>query len=178
MTVKVTGLDLSMTATGVTWGDLSMTATGVTWDEHNLPSTWTIRSSKPGDLRLAHIADKVVELAADSKLVLIEGYLNHSHTAGITGMVHGAVRLDLQRAGLKYATLPPTSLKKFATGRGNASKTDMAVAALKRGDREFKDDNQCDSWWLWVAARQYLGDPVFPLPKAQVDALSALKMEV
>jgi Holliday junction resolvasome RuvABC endonuclease subunit len=164
--VKVTGLDLSMTATGVTHQVGAVSCTHV------------VKSREKRDLRLPDIAGRVTFYAADSDLVLIEGYLNHSHSAGVTGMVHGAVRAALIEAGLSYAVLPPSSLKKFATGKGNASKTDMAVAAFKRGDGvEFQDDNACDSWWLYVAAAQYLGEPVLSMPKAQCEALAAVTRE-
>lgn len=165
--MRVTGLDLSMTATGATHqGSDGTTCTHV------------IKPKSKRDLRLPEIASQVVFWAADSDLVLMEGYLNHSHSAGITGMVHGAVRAALIGAGLRYAVIPPSSLKKFATGRGNATKTDMAVAAFKRGDgSEFQDDNACDSWWLYVAAAQYLGEPVLSMPKAQCEALAAISRE-
>lgn len=165
MSVKVAGLDLSMTATGAT---------------HTLEGgacTHEVRTKAIRDRRLTEIADRVAYYAEGSDLVLIEGYLNHSHSAGITGMVHGAVRAKLIELGLAYATIPPSSLKKYATGRGAASKTDMALAAFKRGEVEFKTDNECDSWWLWAAANEWLGHPVVTMPKAQVEALSTIKRE-
>jgi Holliday junction resolvasome RuvABC endonuclease subunit len=165
--VKVGGLDLSMTGTGA-----AHTVEGAA-------CTHLIKTRERGDLRLNEIAGQVKMRVTDSDLVIIEGYLNHSHSAGITGMVHGAVRAMLIEEGIKYATLPPSSLKKYATGRGGASKTDMALAAFKRGGVEFTDDNQCDAWWLWVAANDYLDQPVFSLPAIQRAALmDALKMEV
>lgn len=164
--MRVTGLDLSMTATGITYHKLYAPA-----------STDVIKPKGRRDFRLPEIASAVVERAQGSELVLIEGYLNRSMSAGITGMVHGAVRLALLEAGLKYAVLPPSSLKKFATGKGNASKTEMAVAAFRRAGLEFVDDNACDSWWLYVAAAQYLGSPVVGMPKVQREALAAIVME-
>jgi Holliday junction resolvasome RuvABC endonuclease subunit len=165
VTIKVTGLDLSIAAPGVAHtveGDVC---------------THLIKPREKGDLRLNEISGAIVRYADDSDLVLIEGYLNRSMSAGITGMVHGAVRVALIEKGLKYATLPPSSLKKYATGRGGASKTDMAVAAFKRGRVEFTNDNECDAWWLWVAANEHLGNPVFYLPKVQREALDKIKME-
>lgn len=163
--MKVSGLDLSITAPGV-----AHTVEGAV-------CTHLIKPREKGDLRLNEIAGAIIRYAEDSDLVIIEGYLNQSMSAGITGMVHGAVRAALIEAGLKYATLPPSSLKKYATGRGGASKTDMAVAAFKRGGVEFTNDNECDAWWLWVAANEHLGEPVFDLPKVQRDALDKIKME-
>lgn len=167
MSVKVTGLDLSMTATGVTHTQVDGTA-----------CTHEVKPRAIGDARLSEIVARLTEYVAGSELVLIEGFLNHSHSAGITGMVHGAVRLRLQELGLAYATLPPSSLKKYATGRGGASKTEMAVAAFKRGGEvEFKTDNECDSWWLWAAANEWLNHSVVRIPKAQIEALDAIERE-
>lgn len=166
MTVKATGVDLSMTATGITWPDVD-----------GGPHTEVIKPRTEGDQRLAEIAHRVTGQAYGSDLVLIEGFLNKSFSAGITGMVHGAVRAALIGDGLRYATISPMSLKKFATGRGNATKIDMAVAAFKRAGLEFKDDNACDSWWLWAAAMDHLGAPVVDLPKVQRDALTKIKLE-
>jgi Holliday junction resolvasome RuvABC endonuclease subunit len=166
MAGKVSGLDLSITAPGVAY----------TGDDGTV-RTALIKPREKGDLRLNEIAGEIVRLVDDSDLVLVEGYLNHSMTAGITGMVHGAVRAALIEQGLRYGTFPPSSLKKYATGRGGASKTDMAVAAFKRGGVEFTNDNECDAWWLWVAARERAGDPVFDLPKTQSEALEKIRME-
>lgn len=165
MTVNVVGLDLSMTGTGV--------ARAV----EGSARTYLIKTKGTGDDRLLVIRDRVREATESAGLVLIEGYLNQSMSAGITGMVHGAVRSMLIEDGTPYATLPPSSLKKYATGRGGANKPDMAVAAFKRGGVEFTNDNECDAWWLWVAAMEHLGEPVFDLPKVHRDALDKIKME-
>lgn len=159
--------------------DLSMTATGTTTSNQGSALVETLKSKRAGDLRLTELTERIEYRVAGSELVLIEGYLNRSMSAGITGMVHGAVRAKLQQMGLKYGTLPPSSLKKYATGKGGANKSDMAVAAYRRGDGiEFTDDNACDSWWLWVAANEFLGLPVVALPKVQREALDKIKIEV
>lgn len=97
--LKVTGLDLSMTGTGV-----AHTAEGSV-------CTHLIRPKLAGDYRLREIQTRVLAFTpADTELVLIEGFLNHSHSAGITGMVQGAMRAALIEQGIRYATLPPSSL--------------------------------------------------------------------
>jgi Holliday junction resolvasome RuvABC endonuclease subunit len=168
VTPLVCGLDLSMGSTGVAYTD----ATGAA-------ATRVIKPRTEGDYRLQEIVDTVHFAIANCGLVLIEGFLNKSFSAGITGMVHGAVRGHLLNMNIKYATLPPTSLKKYATGKGGASKIDMAVAAFKRGNgAEFSDDNQCDAWWLWHAAMEHMGYPVLDLPALNRSALKSIKMEV
>lgn len=166
MTVKATGLDLSITATGAAHNDST-----------NQACTHLIKTTGTKDDRLVVIKNQVLVYAAGSEVALIEGYLNKSMSAGITGMVHGAVRTALIEAGIPYGTIPPASLKKYATGSGNADKTAMALAAFKRAGAEFKDDNQCDAWWCWVALQDHIGSPWFPMPSVNRESLKKIKME-
>lgn len=48
---------------------------------------------------------------------------------------------------IEYVALHSATLKKFATGKGNACKEDMMVEAVKKG-WDFKDDNEADALWL------------------------------
>lgn len=158
----VLGLDLSITATGVAWADGSWSTIGP--------------NAKLGDKRLRVIVDHVERAIFDlpgaaPDLVVIEGPVVRSSAAVVIGMVHGAVRLYLLDNRIPYALVPPATLKKFATGKGNADKTAMAMAAYKRAGVEFDDDNQCDAWWLRQAGLHALGAPEIDLPAAQVAAL-------
>jgi Holliday junction resolvasome RuvABC endonuclease subunit len=165
VSVKVTGLDLSMTGTGV-----CHTVEGV--------ACWhVVKTKKVKDLRLPEIKVRIREYVTGSDLVLIEMLPPSMKGAGITGMVQGIARDLLLELGVRYADLGPSALKKYATGKGNASKTEMALAALKRGNHEFSDDNACDAWWLWVAANEYLGAPVLSLPQIQRDQLANIEMK-
>lgn len=161
--MKVTGLDLSMTETGT-----AHTMEGAPFGVE----TSIIRPRLVRDRRLGEIKRRVMDVAKGSTLVFIEKLPPHLKSAGITGMVQGVVREALLDEGIPYGDVPPGTLKLFATGRGGASKTEMALAALKRGGLEFRNDNECDAWWLWVAANEYAGHPVVELPKRQRDALT------
>lgn len=166
MSALVVGLDLSIAAPG--FADIE-------------GSTRTLKlPAARGDRRLVDIAEFVVQLAIFGRradLVVIEDLPTHAHGAGITGMVHGAVRTVLLTNGLRYVTVPPATLKKYATGKGNANKTEMAMAAFKRFDREFADDNQCDAYWLRAAGLDLLGEPLVALPAPQSDALKKIDLE-
>lgn len=154
----VIGLDLSIAATGVACADGV-----VTWKQ----------PSKLGDGRLENIADALDEFAVPrTDLAVIEDLPTHAHGAGITGMVHGAVRVQLIRMGVPYALVPPATLKKYATGKGNAGKPEMAVALFKRAGLELGDDNQVDAWWLRAMGMDALGAPLVDLPAAQRDAMA------
>lgn len=163
---KVIGLDLSLTSTGIALSN------GV---------TVVIKGTADhGDWRLCRIRD-AVEHAIDvdkPTLVVIEDLPTHGKAAGLTGMVHGAVRSLLLEREIPYALISPATLKAFATGKGNGDKTPMAIAALKRAGREFENDkggDQCDAWWLRIAGLQWLGAPEFELPVAQVARLDKAK---
>jgi Holliday junction resolvasome RuvABC endonuclease subunit len=164
--LRILALDLSITATGVCLPD------GTT---HTIAT-----NAKDADRRLQYIVDHVgVALGEgsdgrhdDVDLVVIEGPVVRSSAAVIIGMVHGAVRLRLLDFDTPYTLVTPATLKAYATGKGNADKTAMAMAAYKRAGREFADDNQCDAFWLRAAALDHYGQPEFDLPKVQRERLT------
>lgn len=151
--------------------DLSVTATGAALPDG---TTITIRTDpRDGDRRLLRIQHDIHDLLdRGADLAVIEGPVVRSSAAIAIGMVHGAVRSLLLGNGIPYVLVPPATLKAYATGKGNADKTAMAIAALKRGGREFPDDNQCDAWWLRAAALDWHGKPEFDIPKAQRERLA------
>jgi hypothetical protein len=157
--------------------DLSITGTGLAHTLQGEACTHLVRTKGKGDARLLEIRAVVRELAAGAELALIEAPTPRSATSVISGMVHGIVRAELIELGVPYGTLMPATLKKYATGKGTGDKIPMALAALKRGGREFPNDNECDAWWLWVAAMDYLGAAPFNLPAVNRESLGKIRME-
>jgi hypothetical protein len=161
--MNVIGLDLSIAATGVCWPD---------------GTTDTIEGdSVAGDRRLVAIVDRLyrAHLGFQFDLAVLEDLPVSGRMAGVTGMVQGAVRLALMRLGIPYALVAAATLKAYATGGGRADKHAMRMAAFKRGGLEFKDDNQCDAWWLWHAGLDWFGRAPFKLPEAQRARLGKAK---
>lgn len=110
---------------------------------------------RTGMERLAWIREHLaVDYCATADLVVIEGYSFGSGRAGGTTHAHalgelgGAVRLELWDRGIPYVDVPPASLKKYATGRGNANKEQVLVAAVRRLDYQGADPNEADALWL------------------------------
>ena len=58
---------------------------------------------------------------------------------------------------MEFGNVHSATLKKFATGRGNAQKDDMIDAALKKWPELVKrmplDDNEIDARWIYEYAR-------------------------
>ncbi|MEU3020842.1 crossover junction endodeoxyribonuclease RuvC [Nocardiopsis sp. NPDC007018] len=159
---KVIGLDLSLTSTGIALTN---------------GTTIVIKGAASlGDWRLCRIRDAVAHAIDTDRpdLVVIEDLPTHAKSAGLTGMVHGAVRALLVDREIPYALISPATLKAYATGKGNADKAGMLWSAYRWGSKEFANDrggDQCDAWWLRAAGLQWLGHPEFDLPAAQVARL-------
>ena len=126
--------------------DPSLTATGIA---HASGLTETVKTrAKDGDTRLEVIYREVSFAAEHAPFAVIEDLPKHAMAAGITGMVQGVVRLALIDNDVDYLTIPPATLKKFATGKGNATKADMRRAWLMLTGEDNADDNQVDAAYL------------------------------
>lgn len=108
-------------------------------------------------------------------LAVIEGYaFSRVNQRGVRSTAEwgGVARLTLYQAGVPFVEVDPATLKKFATGRGNAPKPDMRMALYKRSGLDVADDNTVDALWLLAAGRELAGNPLWPMPKTQIEALS------
>lgn len=161
-TLRVLGLDLAIGATGICLAD---------------GRTITVKPKTKGDARLneirGHIGASLTAVGEVVDLVVMEDVpATMQGAAGkVIPILHGAVRAMLLDIGLPYVTVAPATLKAYATGKGNADKTAMAMAAYKRAEVEFGDDNQCDAWWLRAAGLDWYDAPEFTLPQAQRERL-------
>ena len=110
---------------------------------------------------------------------MIEGYAyaraNQAHQIGELG---GVVRLALSDRGVPVVEVSPSSLKKLATGKGNASKDAVLAEAMRRLGYQGSDNNEADALWLLEMARQALDLPgAVDLPKAHRSAVDPEKWE-
>ena len=133
----VMGLDPSLTGSG-------MAGTG--WSQR-----LNIKGS--GVNRLRAIRHEIAKHAAqtDTEVVLIEGpafmsSTGHAHErAGLWWLVCE----QLDAAGIEVISVSPNSLKKYATGKGNADKDEVLAAAIRRlpSFTGTKND-EADAAWL------------------------------
>ena len=124
LTVSILGLDLSLTSTG--WATKGKTGS---------ISVKTKESQRLYDIRKE--INRVIE-ENGVNAVVVEGYAfaarnSQSHKIGELG---GVIRLMLFELGIPYVEVPPTCRAKFATGRGNAAKTEV-ISAVSAGATTF-----------------------------------------
>ena len=150
MAPNVVGLDPSLTATGIAWAD----------------ETFSVSGGK-GDDRLTDIHHAVTDICDGATLAVIEDLPVHGHGAGKTGMAQGVVRLALLDLCVPYVLVPPAVVKRFATGRGNATKPDLRMELYKRTGLDLAKDDEVDAWWL-----RAFGHPIVELPADRAEMLT------
>lgn len=102
-------------------------------------------------------------------------------SVGQLGMVHGVVRLALddlvQRLELAAVVLvQPASMKRYATGNGNANKQQVLVEAVKRLDYQGADDNEADALWLrQMGLAHYMPEASVKVPVKHLEALRGVE---
>ncbi len=101
-----------------------------------------------------HILGKLEHLSVE--LVVVEGYSFASvERVVLLTEIGTVVRYFLSQEGYEVLVAPPTCVKKFATGKGNADKHKVILEAHKRWDLDLSDDNQCDAAVLAIMGAVY-----------------------
>jgi len=171
------GLDLSLTSTGVAIGDDTLTIDG---------------SALRGVRRLVYIRDRIAEILTNHPLdpehpaplvAIIEGYSfasrnSHAHALGELG---GVVRVLLHELSIPVIEVPPTSRAKFATGKGNAGKSEVVSSISARTGRLWLgpgNEDRCDAWILQEMAFTYMGCPRHNWPATHLVALDKIDWDL
>lgn len=173
MSARVLGLDLSLTSTGVAHA----TAAAII----KRPPM----SGAPDLDRLRWMAEKVAYTVEQPEgtpwdLVVIEGpsYGNqgtgrqtgHHVRAGLWWIVVD----HIDGFGVPYAVVSPASLKKYAAGKGGASKDAVLVEAARRFPNFALTNDAADALWLAAMGHDHLGTPLVTMPAANRKALEAV----
>lgn len=168
----IIGLDISLSSPG--WCRLD-TETGVM-------TFGTLNYSKlTGMTRIAAAVKDLVEYCRPADLVVAEGLSmglpmgkggpfvpqGRSDLIGLTYIL----RLWVWKNGPPMLLVPPKTLKKWASGNGNAPKGIMIRVAAQRWGVQVEDDNQADAVALAEFGRAYLNPAAAELTGYQLEAL-------
>jgi Holliday junction resolvasome RuvABC endonuclease subunit len=106
--------------------------------------------------RLVFIKRNVASLLTEVKHAAMEGY-SYKSTGRVfeLGEVGGVIKVLLAEHSIPCISVPPVSVKKFATGNAYADKRAMLSAATQRGS-VFADDDQADAFFLAHIALAYV----------------------
>ncbi len=122
------------------------------------PKVKTLQARLTRYTKLCEVASNMCE-THNPEVCLIEGYSFGSK--GNSGVSLGELGILLRRDMLYYCDtvveVPPSVLKKFATGKGNAGKIAVASSLSKRYGIEFATDNHADSFGLVQLGMVVLG---------------------
>lgn len=138
----IIGLDIS-TKTGL--AVIEMNPHG----EYQVRATAELTAPKQaGDIGRADLIAKQVIHCIETHQpmsVFIEGYgYSNTHTLVTLVEIGTLIRHALYVRGMQYHEIPPTSLKKFVCGKGNAKKDMVMKEVYKRWGFEGTD-NECDA---------------------------------
>lgn len=135
--------------------DCSLTATGYATPDGRLDTLVPPKGARDGR-RLAWLDDSFKALIQTHNPTHIIAEAPFTHSPNPTGAInlhklYGCLEAQAWRAGIDVWYIPPSSLKKAATGYGRAGKQDMITAAT---DCDFTpaNDNEADAALLWFGA--------------------------
>jgi len=160
--VNFVGIDLSLTSTGICHG--------------GSPSVISTKSRGPE--RLSEVSKKVLDYcnSVNNCFVLIEGYsfASRNSQAHSIGELGGCVRLRLWEAGIPFVEIPPTCRAKFATGKGNAGKSEVISSISARTGIIWSGagaDDMCDAWVLEEMGLAKVGESEYDWPLTNLSAM-------
>lgn len=144
MSKVIVGLDLSLVHTGV----------GIVVDS-DFATSFGIVPKEKGVLRLCYVRDAIKELLSSvpqDTSIAIEGYSFGSIGNAIYGIgeLGGVIRLLCFDMSFSVRIVPPTVVKKFACGKGNAAKKVVVETYNQIYQTQFrlKDNNEVDALCL------------------------------
>jgi crossover junction endodeoxyribonuclease RuvC len=165
MNKTIMGLDLSLTSTGWSCGG----------------DYGVISSKNKKTQRLIDISEEILKICVSRKvdIVVIEGYsfASRSGQAFSIGELGGVVRFCLLKSKIPFIDVPPTVRAKFATGRGNAAKSEVVSSISAKTGIVWAGsgaDDMCDAWILEEIGLFHYGQSRFDWPKLNISALDSV----
>lgn len=181
----VVGVDPSLTSSGIVVlrdGKIELAETTKNRPElGTIERVWLIRERIESIVR--DLRDSECDLIRECPdLIVIEGFSFASKGRSVFDIaylgwrIREALELLKINDNIPWIEVPPTQLKLFATGKGNANKEIILQQVYKRWNAEFSDNNQADAFVLAKIGEAYLGN-IDGLTQIQQGVISSLKGE-
>lgn len=153
--------------------DLSLNSTGYCMDGES----GVLRPKSTGWGRIDYLYEHIMHLSEEAEVAVLEGYSYHSRGRGLfnTAELGGIIRYGLRYCDTPIVDVPPSSLKLYAAGRGNAGKDEMIAAAIRRFGFPGSDNNEADAYLLWCMALHGYGFPVVDVPMKQAEQVERIE---
>lgn len=161
MTPNFLAIDPSLTATGwATNNQHRQTISGViTPKTRHGNRTHTLK----GEQRLDAIARAITKLALhhNALFVAIEDYAYSSHSRAVTKLAElgGVIRTTLWHSNIPWTAISSSSIKLYATGKGNADKQTVLTAAQNDLNYQGTSHDEADALWLHALVSDAQGMP-------------------
>lgn len=119
-----------------------------------IAGTWTLR--EPDNHPLVVLFRRICNLIDDvnPELVCYEEPVARGNAAKVLNRQMGVIILACEVCAVAHYPVNPGTLKKHATGKGNATKEEMAEALWGKRRDYFDDHNAVDAHWLADYARK------------------------
>ncbi len=145
--MKIIGLDLALTHTGV-----------VVLNDSELLTHVTISPKSKNSQRLVDIErefDKCIDLI---DLVVIEGYAFSPDFGRMfsLGEIGGVIKRNLFLKNIRLISVAPNTLKKYVLGTGSAPKNKMILGVYKKWDIELDTDHEVDAYALAKLGQEFM----------------------
>jgi crossover junction endodeoxyribonuclease RuvC len=185
--MKVTGLDLSLTGSGVAtieklpgYFDPNQVSTHVSITERGSKPTTDDLAARGA--RLRSVATPVIAACTDADLVLVEDLYMGSGTGGQLDRagLWWIVVVTLTARGTPVVAVTNNHLKMYALGKGGGKGTDkdyvLAAVVRRYPSVAVQSNNTADALVLAAMGARHLGCPIDPdLPETHLRALRAIK---
>lgn len=169
--LTVTGLDLSLTRTGIAHIDIQKPPTfnpKTQVTTHTITSTGTRKDTLPQRVaRIRKLRNAICDQVCRSALVVLEAPAFASNMGSVwdrAGLWHHVVAV-LDAQGVPYVDVAPSRLKKFACGKGNGDKTAVAAGVTRLWGElaSPRDNNQFDALALATLGAVHLARRQLPI---------------
>jgi Holliday junction resolvasome RuvABC endonuclease subunit len=178
--VRVIGLDLSLASTGV--AEISTVGAVAGVHVHRIKSKTNGAASLPERGRrlrsiVRGISDFITHESDDhDELIVVEG---PSYGQARQGGQHDRAGLwwlvveEVTSLGYNVCEVPPTIVKKYATGAGNATKDAVMLAVARRYPNvPVTGNDEADALVLAAMGARHLGHPIDSLPQVHLQAMT------